>query len=566
MARITYKSLMEALTRENTSRSFPMDSVEAILPNSFDDSKIESFLQYLDQQGFTVISQSESNGDRAGTPVLISDRIHEGGEALKKVKQTKATKVRVTPNKTASGKKVAVNKASAKNASEKKMTLVQKAVVPKKVASKKTPVKKAAAPKKAASKKTPVKKAAAPKKAASKKTSAKKAVAPQKKRKVVSIRTDGKATAQVTDGGGAVELASQASTITENTKVGLSSQKGRKSGVRFEREQRRDRRRTGVEMVSGDGKIRAYDGFDSYEASQKFLEIHTGDPVRKKVAASDEDATSADAVRLYLQEIGQTPLLTSQEEVALAKRIEAGDMEARAQLVKANLKLVVSVAKKYTKRGLSLLDLIQEGNQGLIRAVQKFKYQKGFKFSTYAMWWIRQAITRALADQSRTIRIPVHMVETINRIRKLARTLTQRMGRAVTSAEIAGECDMPIEKVEQILKTAQDPVSLESPICSDEDSSLGDFIPDHGAISPTREVSMIMLKEKILEVLHTLSDRENRVIRYRFGIGVDNQMTLEEVGKRFGVTRERIRQIEAKALIRLRHPTRSKQLKEFYNE
>jgi RNA polymerase primary sigma factor len=319
-------------------------------------------------------------------------------------------------------------------------------------------------------------------------------------------------------------------------------------------------------MVSGDGKIQAYDGFDSYEASQKFLEINTGEPVRRKPAASDEDATSADAVRMYLQEIGQTPLLSPAEEVALAKRIEAGDMEARAQLVKANLKLVVSVAKKYTKRGLSLLDLIQEGNQGLIRAVQKFKYQKGFKFSTYAMWWIRQAITRALADQSRTIRIPVHMVETINRIRKLARTLTQRLGRSATSAEIAIECDMPIEKVEQILKTAQDPVSLESPICSDEDSSLGDFIPDAGAISPTREVSMIMLKEKILEVLHTLSDRENRVIRYRFGIGVDNQMTLEEVGKRFGVTRERIRQIEAKALLRLRHPTRSKQLKEFYNE
>ncbi len=365
--------------------------------------------------------------------------------------------------------------------------------------------------------------------------------------------------------------------ITENTMVPRAADHSPDSGVdsgdpdknpRVSGEERFSRRGRGIDMVSGDGRIRAYDGFEGAEAAgvttAEFLEDPFLQVTNVRNSATDEDATSADAVRMYLQEIGQTPLLTPEEEVSLAKRIEKGDMSARAQLVKANLKLVVSVAKKYTKRGLSLLDLIQEGNQGLIRAVQKFKYQKGFKFSTYAMWWIRQAITRALADQSRTIRIPVHMVETINRIRKVARALTQRLGREASSEEIAREVDMPIEKVEHILKTAQDPVSLESPICSDEESSLGDFVPDHGAISPTHEVSCIMLKEKILEVLHTLSDRENRVIRYRFGIGVDNQMTLEEVGRKFGVTRERIRQIEAKALVRLRHPTRSKQLKEFY--
>ena len=283
-----------------------------------------------------------------------------------------------------------------------------------------------------------------------------------------------------------------------------------------------------------------------------------------KNTKSGEDAFFADAVRIYLQEIGQTPLLSPEEEIALAKRIEQNDMTAQAALVRANLKLVVSVAKKYTKRGLNLLDLIQEGNQGLIRAVQKFKYQKGFKFSTYAMWWIKQAITRALADQSRTIRVPVHMVETINRVRKVCRSLTQRLGREASTEEIAHAMNLPILKVENILKTAQDPVSLETPICSDEESSLGDFVPDECAVAPTDEVGDTMLKEQVVDVLETLDDRENRVIKYRFGIGQKQQLTLEEVGQKFGVTRERIRQIEAKALKRLRHPTRSKRLKDFY--
>ena len=285
---------------------------------------------------------------------------------------------------------------------------------------------------------------------------------------------------------------------------------------------------------------------------------------RSRAGKKDDDAFFADAVRIYLQEIGQTPLLTPEEEIELAKRIEQHDMTAQAALVRANLKLVVSVAKKYTKRGLNLLDLIQEGNQGLIRAVQKFKYQKGFKFSTYAMWWIKQAITRALADQSRTIRIPVHMVETINRVRKVSRSLTQRLGREASTEEIARAMNLPIIKVENILKTAQEPVSLETPICSDEESSLGDFVPDESAIAPTDEVGDIMLKEQVVNVLDTLNERENRVIKYRFGIGQKQQLTLEEVGQKFGVTRERIRQIEAKALKRLRHPTRSKRLKDFY--
>ncbi|MBI4870843.1 MAG: RNA polymerase sigma factor RpoD [Candidatus Riflebacteria bacterium] len=274
----------------------------------------------------------------------------------------------------------------------------------------------------------------------------------------------------------------------------------------------------------------------------------------------------ADAIKIYLQEIGRTPLLSSAEEVELAKRIEKHDHLAHEALVKANLKLVVSVAKKYVNRGMGLLDLIQEGNQGLIRAVEKFKYQKGFKFSTYAMWWIRQAITRALADQSRLIRVPVHMVENINRVRKVARMLTQRLGREPSKEEIAVDMNLPLEKVEHILKVAQEPVSLETPISSQDDGNLGNFVADETAVSPTDEVANTMLKEQIQSVLSTLHGRERDVIRYRFGIGQTQQLTLEEVGQKFGVTRERIRQIEAKALSRLRHPTRSRKLEDFYHK
>jgi RNA polymerase primary sigma factor len=273
-----------------------------------------------------------------------------------------------------------------------------------------------------------------------------------------------------------------------------------------------------------------------------------------------------DSVRVYLREIGKIRLLTMQEEVALAKRIEHGDQEAQRKLIEANLRLVVSVAKKYTKRGLLFLDLIQEGNQGLIRAVEKFKYRKGYKFSTYAIWWIRQAITRAIADQARTIRIPVHMVETINKLRKASRKLVQKLGRDPALEELSAEVGLPLEKVKNIMKTAMDPISLETPINGEEDSHLGDFVEDKSALPPAETAFNLILKEQINKVLATLTERESRVIKYRFGLEDGWQRTLEEVGQKFGVTRERIRQIEAKALRKLRHPSRSKKLKEFYME
>ncbi|MGM0600286.1 MAG: RNA polymerase sigma factor RpoD [Candidatus Rifleibacteriota bacterium] len=273
-----------------------------------------------------------------------------------------------------------------------------------------------------------------------------------------------------------------------------------------------------------------------------------------------------DSVRVYLREIGKIRLLTMQEEVTLAKRIEHGDQEAQRKLIEANLRLVVSVAKKYTKRGLLFLDLIQEGNQGLIRAVEKFKYRKGYKFSTYAIWWIRQAITRAIADQARTIRIPVHMVETINKLRKASRKLVQKLGRDPAIEELAAEVGLPMEKVKNIMKTAMDPISLETPINGEEDSHLGDFVEDKSALPPAETAFNLILKEQINKVLATLTERESRVIKYRFGLEDGWQRTLEEVGQKFGVTRERIRQIEAKALRKLRHPSRSKKLKEFYME
>ena len=278
----------------------------------------------------------------------------------------------------------------------------------------------------------------------------------------------------------------------------------------------------------------------------------------------DDGLKYDDSVKIYLKEIGSIPLLTVEEEIALAKRIEKHDKLAMAKLIQANLRLVVSVAKKYTKRGLHFLDLIQEGNQGLIRAVEKFKYKKGFKFSTYAIWWIRQAITRAIADQARTIRIPVHMVETINKVRKVARILTQKLGREPSCEEIAEELAMTPEKVKGILKTAMDPISLETPINGENDSSLGDFVEDKQVMEPVRSAYSNMLKEQIHEVLSSLTEREHKVINYRFGLEDGWQRTLEEVGQKFGVTRERIRQIEAKALRKLRHPSRSKKLKEFY--
>lgn len=270
-----------------------------------------------------------------------------------------------------------------------------------------------------------------------------------------------------------------------------------------------------------------------------------------------------DPVRMYLKEIGKIPLLSPDEEIELAKRIEKGDEEAKKRLTEANLRLVVSIAKRYVGRGMLFLDLIQEGNLGLLKAVEKFDYRKGYKFSTYATWWIRQAITRAIADQARTIRIPVHMVETINKLIRVQRQLLQELGREPLAEEIAKEMDMSEDKVREIMKIAQEPVSLETPIGEEEDSHLGDFIPDEDAPAPAEAAAFTMLKEQLIDVLDTLTPREEKVLRLRFGLDDGRARTLEEVGKEFNVTRERIRQIEAKALRKLRHPSRSKKLKDF---
>ena len=270
-----------------------------------------------------------------------------------------------------------------------------------------------------------------------------------------------------------------------------------------------------------------------------------------------------DPVRMYLKEIGKVPLLSPDEEVDLAKRMNNGDAEARRKLTEANLRLVVSIAKRYVGRGMLFLDLIQEGNLGLIKAVEKFDYEKGFKFSTYATWWIRQAITRAIADQARTIRIPVHMVETINKLIRVSRQLLQELGRDPIPEEIAEEMGLSEDKVREIMKIAQEPVSLETPIGEEEDSHLGDFIPDDDAPAPAEAAAFTLLKEQLMEVLDTLTPREEKVLRLRFGLDDGRARTLEEVGKEFNVTRERIRQIEAKALRKLRHPSRSKKLKDY---
>ncbi|MBQ1403748.1 MAG: RNA polymerase sigma factor RpoD [Lachnospiraceae bacterium] len=270
-----------------------------------------------------------------------------------------------------------------------------------------------------------------------------------------------------------------------------------------------------------------------------------------------------DPVRMYLKEIGKVPLLTAEEEIELAKRMEAGDEDAKKRLAEANLRLVVSIAKRYVGRGMLFLDLIQEGNLGLIKAVEKFDYNKGFKFSTYATWWIRQAITRAIADQARTIRIPVHMVETINKLVRVSRQLLQELGREPTPEEIAERMEIPVERVREILKISQEPVSLETPIGEEEDSHLGDFIQDDNVPVPADAAAFTLLKEQLVEVLGTLTEREQKVLRLRFGLDDGRARTLEEVGKEFNVTRERIRQIEAKALRKLRHPSRSRKLKDY---
>ena len=294
------------------------------------------------------------------------------------------------------------------------------------------------------------------------------------------------------------------------------------------------------------------------------LEEVTEEEIMDTDAMADSFSTD-DPVRMYLKEIGKVALLTPEEEIDLAKRMAEGDEEAKRRMAEANLRLVVSIAKRYVGRGMLFLDLIQEGNLGLIKAVEKFDYTKGYKFSTYATWWIRQAITRAIADQARTIRIPVHMVETINKVIRVSRQLLQELGHDPSAEEIAAEMNMPVDKVRDILKIAQEPVSLETPIGEEEDSHLADFIPDEDASEPAEAASFTLLKEQLMDVLSTLTPREEKVLRLRFGLEDGRTRTLEEVGKEFNVTRERIRQIEAKALRKLRHPSRSKKLRDFLN-
>ena len=295
------------------------------------------------------------------------------------------------------------------------------------------------------------------------------------------------------------------------------------------------------------------------------LEVDDDDEIEvEKIDLSVPDGVSIeDPVRMYLKEIGKVPLLSAEEEIELAKRMELGDQEAKKRLAEANLRLVVCIAKRYVGRGMLFLDLIQEGNLGLIKAVEKFDYRKGYKFSTYATWWIRQAITRAIADQARTIRIPVHMVETINKLIRVSRQLLQELGREPTPEEIAAEMNMPVERVREILKISQEPVSLETPIGEEEDSHLGDFIQDDNVPVPAEAAAQTLLKEQLDEVLDTLTEREQKVLRLRFGMNDGRARTLEEVGREFDVTRERIRQIEAKALRKLRHPSRSRKLRDY---
>lgn len=316
-----------------------------------------------------------------------------------------------------------------------------------------------------------------------------------------------------------------------------------------------------VLRVSGDGD--GIEELDDVDDSDIVL-TDEDDVDMEKIDLSVPDGISIeDPVRMYLKEIGKVPLLSADEEVELAKRMAEGDEDAKKCLAEANLRLVVSIAKRYVGRGMLFLDLIQEGNLGLIKAVEKFDYHKGFKFSTYATWWIRQAITRAIADQARTIRIPVHMVETINKLIRVSRQLLQELGREPTPEEIAAELDMPVERVREILKISQEPVSLETPIGEEEDSHLGDFIQDDNVPVPAEAAAQTLLKEQLDEVLDTLTEREQKVLRLRFGMDDGRARTLEEVGKEFDVTRERIRQIEAKALRKLRHPSRSRKLRDY---
>ena len=516
----------------------------------------------------------------------------------------------------AAAKKPAAKSTAAKAAAKKTAAKPAAKSAPKAAASKRTPKKVASAKKttaKPAAKSTP-KKAASAKKTAAKpaaKSTAKK-TAPAKKSasKPTAAKSAAKSTAKKTADKPATKASSakvkakkaktkketeaaakKDSKVTEETEIKsiseyvmLLKKKAKKKKISYEEigkeldavELDKDQMdeiyeglmSLGVEIISAEEP----DEFDLEETESS--EDEDDDEVVKKAKANDEKEIELestlpktiavdDPVRMYLKEIGKVPLLTAEEEIELAKRMEAGDEEAKQKLCEANLRLVVSIAKRYVGRGMLFLDLIQEGNLGLIKAVDKFNWRKGFKFSTYATWWIRQAITRSIADQARTIRIPVHMVETINKLMRIQRELLQEYGREPTPEETAKEMDISVEKVREIIKISQEPVSLETPIGEEEDSHLGDFIPDDDVPAPAEAAAFSMLKEQLVEVLDTLTEREQKVLKLRFGLEDGRARTLEEVGKQFDVTRERIRQIEAKALRKLRHPSRSKKLKDY---
>ncbi len=489
---------------------------------------------------------------RADAHVDIQDLIDEMEPKKEETKKKKSAKDEAS--KKESGKKETKKKETAKKETAKKET--KKETAKKETAKKETSKKETA--KKEADKK------AAPKKKAGKK----KADAPEVKEPAEEPKADGEETSEE---GKQKTKADYIADLEKTAVMGKLSyaEIGRQlEAVDFDKDEMEE---IYDELISKGIEIVSEENPEDFELADIEKEDGEEDDSKDKKDEDDGDLESTlpktvavdDPVRMYLKEIGKVPLLTAEEEIELAKRMEAGDEEAKRKLCESNLRLVVSIAKRYVGRGMLFLDLIQEGNLGLIKAVDKFNWRKGFKFSTYATWWIRQAITRSIADQARTIRIPVHMVETINKLMRIQRQLLQELGREPTPEEIAQEMDITEDKVREILKIAQEPVSLETPIGEEEDSHLGDFIPDDDVPAPADATANSMLKEQLVEVLDTLTEREQKVLKLRFGLEDGRARTLEEVGKQFDVTRERIRQIEAKALRKLRHPSRSKKLKDY---
>ena len=508
--------------------------------------------------------------------------------SAKSTKETEEKKVaKTTGKKETAAKKTSTKKAAAEKEAAEKEAPAKKTSTKKETAEKEAPAKKAstkkaaakkdeeaaeAAPKKTTKKAAAKKEETAEKEAPAKKTSKKKSAKAKEEAETEEVKTEEAASAEHLDPEKLDEL------FVSKLNELLESAKKKKNVIQDD--EIIEILRGSQDLLTPDYMAKALDffeknGVDVLQITEDDDDIDIDDDIKFDLDDEEEidlenidmsvpeGVSLEDPVRMYLKEIGKVPLLTAEEEIDLAQRMEAGDEYAKKQLAEANLRLVVSIAKRYVGRGMLFLDLIQEGNMGLIKAVEKFDYSKGYKFSTYATWWIRQAITRAIADQARTIRIPVHMVETINKLTRVSRQLLQELGREPSPEEIAEEMDIPVDRVREIQKISQEPVSLETPIGEEEDSHLGDFLPDDDVPAPSEAAASMILKEQLVEVLGTLTEREQKVLRLRFGLDDGRARTLEEVGKEFNVTRERIRQIEAKALRKLRHPSRSRKLKEF---